>query len=391
MRILYCAIDQTVPGTRGGSVHVRAVAEGLAALGHEVHVLVRRGAEGFPLGAVHWHEMSPPLGSPRLRLARAGRVAAIARRLRPDVVMERYFNFGGEGMRTAARSGALAVLEVNAPVIDYPGSPKHLLDLALLVEPMRRWRDWQCRTADLIVSPSRAILPAWLQADRVVELEWGADTERFRPGAAGPVPFSRHPGELVVVFAGAFRAWHGAIHLVEAIRHLRTQGITSVTAVLAGDGPELPRVRKAAEGLGGVTFTGPVAHDGMPALLAAADIGAAPFVAAAHPPLSLAFYWSPLKVFEYMASGLAVVAPAIDGIRRIVADGREGLLYDPRDPLALARAVERLQDVETRRRLGAAARARAVNEFSWAGHCARLQEAIEQALTRRARARDTTS
>ena len=69
--------------------------------------------------------------------------------------MERYFNFGGEGMRAAARLGALAVLEVNAPVIDYPGSPKRLLDRALLVEPMRRWRDWQCRTADVIVSPSR--------------------------------------------------------------------------------------------------------------------------------------------------------------------------------------------------------------------------------------------
>ena len=92
-----------------------------------------------------------------------------------------------------------------------------------------------------------------------------------------------------------------------------------------------------------------------------------------------------------MASGLAVVAPAIDGIRRIVADEREGLLYDPRDPLALALAIERLQDVETRRRLGEAARARAVNEFSWAGHCARLQGAIERALTRRGHARDTTS
>ena len=40
MKILYAASDQTVPGTKGGSVHVAAVAEGLAALGHEVHVLV---------------------------------------------------------------------------------------------------------------------------------------------------------------------------------------------------------------------------------------------------------------------------------------------------------------------------------------------------------------
>ena len=43
MRILYCALDQRVPGTLGGSVHVQAVAEGLAALGHEVHTITGGG------------------------------------------------------------------------------------------------------------------------------------------------------------------------------------------------------------------------------------------------------------------------------------------------------------------------------------------------------------
>ena len=47
-------------------------------------------------------------------------------------------------------------------------------------------------------------------------------------------------------------------------------------------------------------------------VLAAADIGVAPFDVAAHRPLSLGFFWSPLKIFEYMASGLPVVAPAVD-------------------------------------------------------------------------------
>jgi glycosyltransferase involved in cell wall biosynthesis len=164
-----------------------------------------------------------------------------------------------------------------------------------------------------------------------------------------------------------------------------------VEAVLAGDGPEAPRVRRAAEGLDGVTFTGPVAHDAMPALLAAADVGVAPFDVSAHPPLALAFFWSPLKVFEYMASGLPVVAPAIDGMRRIVGDGREGVLYDPSNPAALADALVQLADGGARRRLGDAARARAVAEFGWAGHCARLAEAMEQALARRGRERSHPS
>ena len=103
MRILYCAIDQAVPGTTGGSVHVRAVAEGLAALGHEVHVLVQpRRTAASPTAPSRWHPMAPPLGRPQLRLAaRAARGARSPRAVRPDVVIERYYNFGGEGVRAA--------------------------------------------------------------------------------------------------------------------------------------------------------------------------------------------------------------------------------------------------------------------------------------------------
>jgi phosphatidylinositol alpha 1,6-mannosyltransferase len=84
-----------------------------------------------------------------------------------------------------------------------------------------------------------------------------------------------------------------------------------------------------------------------------------------------------------MASGLPVVAPAIAGMRRILEDGREGLLYDPDDPGGLATALERLMDPAERRRLGAASRARAVRDFSWARHCETLEAAMEAALVRR--------
>ena len=382
MRVLYSAIDQAVPGSHGGAVHVTAVAEGLASLGHDVHVLAAPSGQPFPSGAVTWHALRAPFGIRQLRAARASAVGRIASGIKPDVIMERYYNFGGEALLAASRIGACPVLEVNAPVVDYPGSLKQRLDRLVVLEPMRRWRDWQCRTARLIVTPSSKILPAWVPAHRILQIEWGADVTRFRPDATGTTPFIRSAPDIVAIFAGAFRAWHGAIHLVDAIRRLRRRGRHDVKAVLIGDGPELERVRRAAEGIDGITFTGALPHDQIPACLAAADIGVAPFDVAAHPPLAQDFYWSPLKVFEYMAAALPVVAPRIARLETIVRDGREGILYDAGSPDGLADAMERLSDPALRTQLGMAARSRVVDEFSWEKHCRTLAAAIEGALGR---------
>jgi glycosyltransferase involved in cell wall biosynthesis len=374
MRILYAAIDQVVPGTLGGSTHVQAVAEGLAALGHEVHALVTRGP-GAVSPAVHWIDMSPPLGVNQLRWMRRGAVRRIAERLEPDVIIERYYNFGGEGILQARRVNARAVLEVNAPVIDHPGSTKALLDRALLLRPMQRWRERMVRAADLIVTPTAAVLPSETPRSKVLEIEWGADTDLFRPGASGPLPFVP-PRGTVAVFAGAFRNWHGAIHLARAIRQLRERGRNDIAALFLGDGPERAAVEAEAAGLPDVVFAGAVPHAQMPAALASAHIGVAPFDLAAHKPLSLGFYWSPLKIFEYMAAGLPVVAPASARIPQLVEHGREGLLYDHSDPHALGRTLEQLADAALRAKLGAAARDRAVRQYGWRAHC----EALDRRL-----------
>jgi glycosyltransferase involved in cell wall biosynthesis len=188
---------------------------------------------------------------------------------------------------------------------------------------------------------------------------------------------------VVAVFAGAFRAWHGAIHLVRAIGALRAHGRDDVGAVFVGTGPEWSAVRDAAAGLRGVVFTGALPHEAMPAALAAADIGVAPFDPSRHKALSLDFFWSPLKVFEYMASGLPVVAPRIERLASLVEHGREGLLYDGADPGALPATLGSLAlEPERRLALGTAARARVERDFSWRAHCAALDAAL-RALPRR--------
>jgi glycosyltransferase involved in cell wall biosynthesis len=394
MRILYCAIDQTVPGTLGGSVHVQAVAEGLARLGHDVCVL-RKGSGVFlsrEIGPpLFFRDAPPPLGVSQLRWMRRGTVRRIAREMRAEVIIERYHNFGGEGVLAADALGIPSVLEVNAPVIDYPGSLKQRLDRALLVQPMRRWRERLCRLASLLVTPTTRILPAWVDPSKVLEIEWGADTERFKPASTSGVDRShgvdprgrddrvdRRGRRVVCVFSGAFRRWHGAVTLADTLARRTRAGDDRFAGLFIGDGPERAAAERAAAGIGSITFTGALPHDQVPARLASADIGVAPFDVTRHPPLQLSFYWSPLKIFEYMASGLPVVAPALPRLQQIVEHGREGWLYAPADPRGLDDALEALVDPAVRAAMGTAARERVVRDFSWQAHCRALDARLRQ-------------
>ena len=85
-----------------------------------------------------------------------------------------------------------------------------------------------------------------------------------------------------------------------------------------------------------VTFLGAVAPEDVGAALRAMDVVAAPYPELAD------FYFSPLKLFEYMAAGKPIVASATGQIVDVIEDGRTGLLVPPGDAGALAAALRRL-------------------------------------------------
>jgi glycosyltransferase involved in cell wall biosynthesis len=178
---------------------------------------------------------------------------------------------------------------------------------------------------------------------------------------------------IVLGFIGFLRPWHGLRSAVDLVADLG--GAQDVKLLVIGDGPARADLEAHARTRGVahlVKVLGGAPRAEVPALLSAADIALQPNVTP---------YASPLKLFEYMALGRAIVAPDQPNIREIVSDGAEALLFDPGEPRSLYAAVERLcLDAALRERLGVAASAAIERRgFLWERNAQRVVALAQEA------------
>ncbi len=410
MKILYLCFDSGIDlsGVKGASIHVRSFVRALTELGHEVAVVGTNvsSPESFETstGATVLRAPLTPRNRALLRALKAGnrflgpglsggrdlvrafhnseffRVAdECTARLLPSFIYERYSLWGTAGQRLARKHSIPLVLEVNSPLTHeeekYRGGS--------IFPSLARWaerRTW--RRADLLVAVSRALCnhfeEAGVKARKVEVLPNAVDTKLFRPEVDDSSLRRRlkPDGRFVVGFVGSFKAWHGVDFLLEAFKWLHAKD-ASYHLLLVGDGPMRAKLEEETRRLGlqeAVTLVGSVPHEEVPRYLALMDVAVAPYPALDD------FYFSPLKLYEYMAGSRAIVASRIGQVAEVIADGFTGLLYEPGNEEALLDCIRRLRaDESLRRELGQNARM-ACSKNTWRRNAERVVGLVEPLL-----------
>ena len=175
-------------------------------------------------------------------------------------------------------------------------------------------------------------------------------------------------GHVVCGYLGAFVPWHAIDQFVYRIAD-RLLANPHLKLLLVGDGATFSDVAKFVKESGlksQVVMTGRVAHDDVPGLLAAMDMAILP---------SAGDYTSPVKLFEFMACGIAPVAPDFAPIREVLVEAKTGWMFPAGDlEMAASFVLERSKDTPSLRNIGANARAYVAAERQWRNNIMQLVE-----------------
>jgi glycosyltransferase involved in cell wall biosynthesis len=376
VKILY---HHRIASKDGQYVHIEELTKALKARGHELVMVGPKVAEQGDFGADgglvamlkrHIPKVLYELMELGYSLRAYWKLRQAVKRHRPDCLYERYNLYLPAGVWLKRRFGLPMLLEVNAPLLEersrYDG-----MGLPRLAAWSQRYA-WQGADGVLPVTRVLADIVAaqGVAQERIHVIPNGIDWARFRdlPERADAKRAHGLEGRLVLGFTGFVREWHGLERVVDLVAQADERHL-----LIVGDGPARACIEQRARELGvsdRITITGVVGRDRVAGYLAAYDIALQPDVVA---------YASPLKLFEYLAMGCAIIAPDSPNIREVLSHGDNGWLFDVDEPAALPAAIEQLCHDETlRERLSAAARDTIdARGLTWAKNAERVEDLFQ--------------
>ena len=405
MKILYLSPDVGIPvlGRKGAAAHVRGLVAAFSRAGHKV-VLAAPRLNKSPWSkpaklAVKFHlptsddvetvlyslkafnellgiENSLPSAVRRI-LYNQDLLTQLKRRFEedpPDFIYERASLYATAGVSLARELNVPLLLEVNAAL----ALEQSLYRATGLEDLATQAERWTLSQADAVLTVSALlrdhVVSLGVDPFRISVVPNGVDPAWFRPRPLDPTDRARWclGDGPILGFVGGIRPWHG-VRILPLLLERLVARYRDLRLVIVGDGSlrgELERELQDRNLIHNYVFTSSLPQDEVATLIPHFDVALAPY-----PRLDHTFYFSPLKLFEYMACGVAVVAAGVGQIEQVVQHGDTGLLYPPDDIDALVSACDRLlANPALRQRLGQAAAQEIRERYTWDHNAARVIE-----------------
>ncbi len=296
------------------------------------------------------------------------RLVEAARACEADFIYERHALSNTAGVRAARSLGVPLLLEVNSPLATERSAHETLV--------LQRWAEASERR--VFDRADRLLVVTQVLADMLIAQGLPAERVRVIPNGANlslyPVEALPARDDVVVGFTGFFRPWHGIEALVDGL----ADGLLPKNSrlLLVGTGPAQASIEARAverDVVSRVTVTGAVSREEIPALVRSMDICVQPAATA---------WASPLKLFEYMAAGKAIVAPDQANLREILTHEKDALLFEPGAIEDMCAAVATLaNDTALRTALGGGARSTLDEQrYTWDANAQRVEEIALECL-----------
>ncbi len=382
MKILY---HHRTRSKDGQYVHIEEMIGALREQGHEVIIVAPPSAEKESFGAgaglvAHLKRYLPKFCYELMELAYSlvayRRLAKAIELHRPDCLYERYNLFLPAGVWIKHRYKLPMLLEINSPIFEerarYDG---------ISLNRLARWsQQYAWRGADYVLPVTQVLADIvasyGVERHRIAVIPNGINAKRFEnaPDVQSAKAVLGLQNNLVLGFTGFVREWHGLDKVINMIAQDPPE--SSRHLLVVGDGPARPALEQQAKALNishRVTFTGIVGRDEVARHVAAFDIALQPAVVA---------YASPLKLFEYLALGKAIVGPAQPNLLEILSDGHNAVMFAPEQEDGLPRAISQLcEDAQLRRKVGENARKTIADmQLTWHANAERAVGLFRQLL-----------
>ena len=362
---------------RGDAVHVLSFIENLSRIGGEVFLIRKNTAnEKVNISKTHnIYNIDAPIGFWKFhRFYYAIKFyygsSSIIEQERPDILHERevywrtYLNHFG-GLLLAQKYNIPYVLEVNAPILYEIG--KHRSRFSRELEKISEKKLFAKASKIIVVSNvlKEYLLSVGVPEEKIAVVPNGADGDMFNPITSRLEIRKEYRLEdkKVICYSGSLdQQWQGIGYILNSAKIVSSTDPSVRFLIIGNTAGQEELLKSAPEN---VIFTGSVDHSEVPGYLATADVLLAPYKLKKGFE-DVGFYNSPVKLFEYMAMGKAIVTSNIGQISEVIEHGKTGLLIEPGDYKELAENILMLlENKQLREKLGSNARVEFERNYTW--------------------------